>query len=63
MNFLLQIVSDCMDERLENETDEERSDIFSDIVTILNCEGWNSRDEDFADHGVEALYTRFIEPL
>ena len=61
-NFVLQIVSDCMDERLENETDEERSDIFSNIVTILNCQGWNSRDEDFADKGIEALYTRFIEP-
>ena len=62
-NFVLQIVSDCMDERLENETDGERSDIFSNIVTILNCEGWNSRDEDFADKGIEVLYTRFIEPL
>lgn len=60
-NFILKIVNDCISERLEHE--EESSEYFSIISTVLNCEGWSANEVDFIDAGIEKLFDKFHQPL
>lgn len=60
-NQFAALVRDCLSERLSREQESENS--VKSIVTFLDCERWEGKEQDFADDIIYEMYDRFEVPL